>query len=426
MFLNNLNLVPFYSPDELVSTGTPELSRNDIIDVLNDDTPEVEDSGKSDKDIIEIPDEEEVKEQVEDEIDEEVKDNPDEQEEIEAEPEFKDDDVILATPRRAEILKKYPNIFKDFPTVEAAIYRDQQFSEIFPTIADARTASEDIQALRNFESDLMSGNIEGTLRAVKEQDSEAFSNLTNPENFLGTLQKIDNDAFLKTVGFSVKSVLFNTFTRAQKMGGGEGEQLALASQMLHQFIFGDDTVTPPVASAVARKEDKGKTEYEKKTEQLNQREFDRAVSTVTTGAERYLKGLMERSIDPRGMMSTYVKDKAINDALDLARKEVQGDKRFRAILNNHWRAAEKANFSPESLKTVQNTVIQANRSAFQSAIKRVRAEALKGNARKQLGAARSRDDRPVERGRPASTNNKNNRPNAPARGKSTLDYLMED
>src|SRR6187399_1594582 len=64
----------------------------------------------------------------------------------------KEEDLELMTPvRRREILAKYPKLFKDFPYLEKAYYREQQFTEVYPTIQDARAAHEKSQILDRVE-----------------------------------------------------------------------------------------------------------------------------------------------------------------------------------------------------------------------------------------------------------------------------------
>ena len=58
----------------------------------------------------------------------------------------KEEDLELTdSSSRKEILAKYPKLFKDFPYLEKAYYREQQFTEVFPTIQDARVQCEKAQ-----------------------------------------------------------------------------------------------------------------------------------------------------------------------------------------------------------------------------------------------------------------------------------------
>src|SRR6188508_1980225 len=129
----------FYSPDDapgITNQGDGASDDNlETLELLNvEDEPEV----------IDIKG---IKEKSLDDDDESTPDDDEEDDELkEIEEELagpKEEDLELTTPvRRKEILAKYPKLFKDFPYLEKAYYREQQFTEINPTIEDARVASE--------------------------------------------------------------------------------------------------------------------------------------------------------------------------------------------------------------------------------------------------------------------------------------------
>src|SRR5438874_1486535 len=68
-----------------------------------------------------------------------------------------DDDIdIEAPPRKKEILKEYPELFKKFPFLEKVMYRDKQYSELFGSFDDAKEIAEKSEIFNNFESQLLS------------------------------------------------------------------------------------------------------------------------------------------------------------------------------------------------------------------------------------------------------------------------------
>src|SRR5256885_489210 len=135
--------------------GSNELSKDDILDLLAPDK-ETEGEAEGAPEGEGTPDKKPKKpadKPEEDIIDDEEQD--DEEEEVDEEPE----ELNLVTPvRRKEILAKYPNVFKDFPYLEQAYYREQKYTEIFPTIDDASEALDKAGTLDRFETDLMQGD----------------------------------------------------------------------------------------------------------------------------------------------------------------------------------------------------------------------------------------------------------------------------
>src|SRR5262245_51212983 len=161
--LRNMLQFPLFAPESVGGPtaiqsgggGGGELSKEDMIEFMADDEEsqdvlDLDDKktkGKTDKttrkDQGETEEEAETNEETSDEdSDEESDEESDELSELEQELQGPTDEQLeLVTPvRRREILKKYPNLFKDFPYLEKAYYREQQFTELLPTIEDARNA----------------------------------------------------------------------------------------------------------------------------------------------------------------------------------------------------------------------------------------------------------------------------------------------
>src|SRR5690349_5181558 len=80
-----------------------------------------------------------------------IEDEPESDDEPSAEPEStdevkdeptKEDEPLHERPTFAQIKAKYPDILKDFPSLRSIYYREQQFSDLLPTPADAKEAAE--------------------------------------------------------------------------------------------------------------------------------------------------------------------------------------------------------------------------------------------------------------------------------------------
>ena len=164
--------------DPVTTLDNNKLSVEDMVDELsktdiNDD--EKLNLGKDDE-------KEEKEEKLE--LDEEDKDEEEDKEEKKDEEEEEDKpETKIATPvSRKEILKKYPTIFKDFPGLERAYYREREFSEILSTPEDAKRAVERSQQLEELEDKISEGKIESVLTAIKAADGESFAKVV--DNYL--------------------------------------------------------------------------------------------------------------------------------------------------------------------------------------------------------------------------------------------------
>src|SRR6187399_3217989 len=201
----HLSLIKYYSPVEGGGSGSDTNADDGLetLELLNVEDPvETLELPKDKKEKKEDTDdnEGEGKETEDEEKDEEVDELKELEEELEGP---KEEDLELTTPvRRREILAKYPQLFKDFPYLEKAYYREQQFTELLPTIQDAKTAVEKARFMDDIDQSLMSGDITTVLEAAKSENSDAFYKIA--DNYLPTLKKVDSQAYYHVLGNVVK------------------------------------------------------------------------------------------------------------------------------------------------------------------------------------------------------------------------------
>src|SRR5882672_3352351 len=281
--LSNFKFLKFFHADNGAGTGitpvadgpTGSGSKEDMIDFLNveDDEPEIieldEDktpvgdkgkpkSPKKEKDKEEIPSDD-LDDKDEDEVEIE-----DDLEEIEKELSGPTDDQLelIAPVRRKEILAKYPQLFKDFPYLERAYYREQAYTELFSTIADAKTAQGKSDTLDRFETELIGkGETLNVLKAVKEESPKAFNRIV--DNYLQTLATVDERAYHHVLGNTIKHTIISMVKEGER---SNNDALRAAAQVLNQFVFGSSDFSPPT------KLSKDDVEDNTKNNEVNRRE----------------------------------------------------------------------------------------------------------------------------------------------------------
>lgn len=384
--------------DEIVApSSTNPLGQNAILEALKDD-----EVGNAAEDSIEEVKLTEPEESDDEEVEskeevEKTEDSEEETEELKLTDSTEDEDFeYKEVPRRKEILTKFPELFKTFPGIERAIYREDQYTKIFPSIKEAETAKERIETFGNIENDLFSGNIGNLLSAVKQQDPKAFGKISG--TILQTLNAVDKEAYFSTVNHVIKHAINGAFSRAKGLGGEDGEQLQIAAQLLHKFFYGSTEVTAPEEVKTEEKSDPRLEEVKQKEKAIFERELKTAVNSVTTRTNTIVDNAIKKYIDPKGMMSDYVREKAINDVRSAVDKDISGDSRFKQHLDNLWRAAIKDNYSETSLDRVRKSVIEKAEKVLPSHIKFVRANAIKGlSGKPKQVTKRDEDDEPVTR-----------------------------
>ena len=377
-----------------------------------------------------------VGEKEDDEEDDEKKER--EEEEVDELKELEDElkgpseeDLELMTPvRRREILAKYPQLFKDFPYLEKAYYREQQFTEIFPTIDDARTSVEKSKAMDSIERDVMDGNIASILNAAKNENQEAFLKIA--DNYLPALRAVDQQAYFHVLGNVIKDTIITMVKEGNELGE-QGAPLKAAANILNQFIFGSQKFTP--AQPLSRQ---SKPEENERVEQQRQQEHNRVMSQFTsvrddlqTRADNVLKSTISENIDPHKTMTDYVKRTAVREAHEKLEDLMSKDTRFRGLLDKLWEKAFEKGFDKESTDRIKSAYLSKARTLLPSVIKKARNDALKGLGRRvrededEEPASEKRG--PVTPGRSTpQSSGKFKKPSDIPKNMSTLDVLMKD
>lgn len=394
-------------------TTTPELptGKEDTIEFLAPDEP-TENILEPTK--LDTPPPVEEDTETEEDEDIELKEIEDELKE-EAPP---DDELEVMTPvPRREILKKYPQLFKDFPQLEKSYYRDKQFTEILPTIADAKEAVAKANTLDRFETDLLGGNTEQVLSAVKKFDENSFKKIV--DNYLPTLHRIDSQAYNHVVGNIIKTLVSGMVAEARSSGD---EGLQNAASLAYKFVFGNTNYSPPqtLAKPVEANPEADKLKAER--EKFATERFTHTQNELTTKVQNTLKGTISNNMDPKEQMTEYVRNKAVGDALNNLQELIAQDKAFVSINNKLWERAFRSGFNQADVDKIRAAYLSKARTLLPTVIKSARNEALKGS-----GKRISTDDPkkgPIATGKPSTQ--KAMKVNDIPKGMKTLDFLLQE
>ena len=423
-----------YSPAD--GTGiTPELGKEDIIKFLGEDEKDepipLDDKDNKSKDKVEKTDDDE-KETKDDDKDNEEKDNDekeldelkeleDELDEDDAEPD--DEKLELVTPvRRKEILKAYPDLFEKFPYLEKAYYRDQQFTELFPTPKDAREAVDKAQTLDKFEQDLIAGNTEKMLLAVKSEDSNAFNKVV--DNYLTTLQKVDEKAYLHVIGNTIKHTIMEMVQEARASGN---EALQNAAAILNQFAFGSSKFTPPWHLSVPEdtKDDSKERALAEREAKFYKQQFDTANTDLRARVDNSIRATIDAHIDPKQSMTDYVRKNASREASEQIKSLIKKDTTFNRIVDRLWDKAKENNYSRESTDKIRSAYLSKARTLLPTVIKKARNEALKGMGKRVVEDKEDKVERPNRRNTEQPRSNDNDKGKIKP-GMSSLEFLMSE
>lgn len=438
MFLSHLNFVnkhTLFSPEDVLdkTDATQPINKDGILDILNDESEKGEIIPLDDTDKDDKTEKKEKKEPKEDKEKEDVDDNEKELQELEEDLEEVDEDKLeLVTPvRRSEILKEYPDLFKKFPYLEKAYYREQQFTEVFPTIQDAKEAADSIKILSAFESDISHGNTEKLLSGLKETNPKGFNKLV--DNYLPNLFKTDKDAYTHVIGNLTKNIVSNMIKTAR---ADNNEALEIAGNLLYKWAFNTTTWEAPTNLSNDKDDiDNSKLdEVSKAKEEFNNQKLESASNDLTDRFNNSMKATIDAYIDPKESMSPYVKKHATNECLETLNSLIEKDTRFKQLVDKMWQKAAESNYSRDSLETITRAFKSKAKTLLPAVIKAARKEALKGSN----SSTKTNDDNDDNRNndekiRPRNTNRETTSPrlksgnnDGPKPGESTADYFARD
>ena len=421
------------------SIGQPasDMSKEDVIDFLGEDddktetiplTDEKPSKGK-DKTKPDEDDDKKLDTKTQEEEEPEEQEEEDELKELEEElKEPTEEQLELVTPvRRRDILKKYPQLFKDFPYLEKAYYREQQFTEILPTIEDAKIAVDKATTLDQFDEDLKRGNTEVVLRAIKQTNPQVFNKVV--DDYLNVLANVDEQAHLHVIGTITKHTIVSMVQEAKR---SDNAALLQAAQILNQYVFGSSNYTPPekLSKGENPQQNAQLNEVQRQQQQFFQQRYETARGDLNTRVNNTLRATIAANIDPKNSMTDYVKKTATRDATETLESLIGKDTRFKALVDKLWEAAFKANFSKDSVDRIKSAFTSKAKTLLPSVIKKARNEALRGTSgRKVSDEDDSSDDKkgPVkESGGRSQSHRESGKSKSVPEGMSTLDFLNSD
>lgn len=425
---------PYFSPEDKVGGAVEDkaLSKGEMIDFMSsEDKEEVLDI--KEKPIKEKEEDEKEEEEIEEKDDEKEEEKEDELTELEEELDGPEEDKLelVAPVRKKEILAAYPDLFKKFPYLERAYYREQKFTELLPTIKDAEMAVEKSNILDQFDADIRVGNLEKAISAVKGSGEEAFHNLV--DNYLPNLYKIDKDAYLHVVGNLIKQTTHSMLAEAASSNNAE---LKEAAEIVNQFIFASKQVSQPTKLSREKPDSKAEDAQKQREQAYTRERFETSRDDLTAKVNNTIKSTIEANIDPKGSMSDYIKKNATRDCQERLVNMLDGDRRLTVIIDRLWDDSFKNNFSRASLDKIKVAYLSRAKALLPTVIKQARNEALKGSGKRVREESNEEEVTQTKRGplpvgRTTSSNNgggksDSERAKAIPSNMTSKDYLLQD
>jgi hypothetical protein len=357
------------------------------------DTPD-DLTGMSDIQILEqqVPDEpveaEETEESEEEttEEDSEGEEEPseDEEEEPEEEPE-EPEDVEPGQLKVQDVIKKYPNVFKEFPELKQNLFLARQFQELVDSPEQVKEAIVQANYFQYFQDRVLQGDAKEVLTSIKNSgDAKALSEFAN--NFLPALHEVDENTFYKISAPILQNALYQAVVEAEQSGT---EDLAKAAKWIHRFIFGTTDIKKPAARQQRAPEiDAERQQLLEEKSNWERQRLGEAFQEVSGGIVSDLKKRILKDLDPKNEIQPYVKKKLVDDIIQETGKLLAKDPRHNKTMDSLWQRFKDSGMQSNGKTRIRDTYLARAIAVLPGVKSKLRAEAL---GRKYVPSSQNRN-----------------------------------
>lgn len=342
---------------------------DDITDAAGASEVESEDDILTgDEDIIDEEEEteEETEEEEEEESDRDVRkaDNEDDEDEEkrDREPRDKEDDeeededsqnleAQGNRPSYAQITQKYPEFFKTFPGAKDAFFRERDYARLFPTVDDAKEASERLQDFDFLESASSNGDPRPLISALKRSSDEVLGNFV--ENFAPALAKIDPIVWSeKVLKPTISNLLKTILVDSSQATDDAHKNLEKAVKIITKHLFGSYDI-PEFKKTV----DPNKSRFEQEKKQFfsaQRASFENAVDTALVGRVNKIASESVEGVD----LPRFAKEALVERIIKQVGIVIERDQVHMAFMNSLWDKASRNGFTEEYKSRIQRAYLE--------------------------------------------------------------------
>jgi hypothetical protein len=319
----------------------------EVIDSIDADLELLNDESEDVSEVIEEPTTEEVVEKHEDVKEEKEEESKKEEVKEEEPPKV---DTLYERPSFDAIKAKYPDLFKDFPSLRDMYFREQEFNKVFTSVEEAKEASENDQAFRTLRNTVYSGDSKPLLNAIKETDPAAFKSYAS--NLLPALQEISPEAHWHAVVPTLEAVIHNMVAEGKRSGD---ENMQNAAAYVSKFLFNTPDVAEGKASFIEKKTVDPQLAAER--EKFENERFSSFDVDVRTEIFSSLKNLIEDNLDPDGVMTPFIRNTIISETMAQVGKQLMADRSHLSYMDRLWEKAKAEGLTSDSKAKIKSAYL---------------------------------------------------------------------
>lgn len=379
-------LGPYFSPDDSGSGDVQPFGETGDVALLEEGADEADAEESDDKSKDRSPDSDVDKE---DDGGEDEKDEEDEEKDDEGEDEGEEEEKLdekSGKPALKTITAKYPNLFKDFPQLKNAYFRADAYSELFPSIEDAREAQAKSDTLDQLENVIIKqGSSKELFDSIKESSPQALGKFV--ENLLPTLYNFDSKLFYKATEPITRQLLWSAKQHGLKT---KDDNLVASTQHLANFLFGESDVEQP-KTARRVEDDPERAEFEKEKSAFENRKRGEFLTDLNMRAGKDLVKIISDGLDPKNVMSDFLKQTITEKILDEVGSRLEKDTRHMSRMTALHNRAAKAGFPKAMTDQIASAYLSAAKLLIPAVRTEIKQKAMSGkssnngnNSRRQI------------------------------------------
>jgi hypothetical protein len=269
---------------------------------------------------------------------------------------------------------KYPNLLKEFPAVRKAIYQSREYETLFPTVDEAREASQRGQDFDEYENQIMNGESAILFRSIAESGEEGPHVLEKfAMNLLPTIEKFSPDLRGKMIFPYVRSILIHALQDGEATGN---KNLSLSVKHLSKYLWNSFEV--PGETKAPKLEDNPEAARAVNENRMlrTQRANEFQGEVIASGVTEFKK-IVETSFAKDTNFSPIEKRALVSQIVQQTREALHRDASYNRQINSLWRRAAAAGHSRESVPRIVATFLGGAKSTMPTIRARVVAGALK-------------------------------------------------
>lgn len=355
---------------------------------MSDEVNNESDSFITDEPVEKVPEPDstplETEEVEENESEDEEEDDSEDTEEIEDEEEVEEDESEeekskqFNRPIFAEVKKKYPNFFKDFPDMREVYFRENKFSTYFPTVEDAEEAFNKAGELDKFAINLVNGSTKIILDELEKATNGKNLVANVAHNFLPELEFRNRDLYFSVINPVLERFVRGIYDEGLRTGN---ENLKVAAQWFAQATWNHIDVDK------LGKRAESNPEIEAERQKLRVREAqieNERISEVYAGVATRANNLLVTEISKvtSGIKDEYLRAVALRDIFTALNDTLTKDQRHMRLMDSLWAKAKASGFQAEHKKRILSTLLARAKQQLPSVAKGIMAQIEKTDKEK--------------------------------------------